>query len=173
MYSHVFVSYVACVVMAGGTPVIVSLKEEDKFKLKKEQLEAAVTDKTKAMIISFPNNPTGAIMTKEELEPIAEFAKEHDIVVNFLMRFYSELTYGRDHVSIASLPEMKDRSIVIKWIFQGICNDWMETWLCCSTKVHDENRWSRFISSVSWQHRRLVSMQRSKRCVPVMMKSKR
>ena len=76
-----FVSYVACVVMAGGTPVIVSLKEEDKFKLKKEQLEAAVTDKTKAMIISFPNNPTGAIMTREELEPIAEFAKEHDIVV--------------------------------------------------------------------------------------------
>ena len=107
-----FVSYVACVVMAGGTPVIVSLKEEDKFKLKKEQLEAAVTDKTKAMIISFPNNPTGAIMTKEELEPIAEFAKEHDIVV-ISDEIYSELTYGRDHVSIASLPEMKDRSIVI------------------------------------------------------------
>ena len=108
-----FVSYVACVVMAGGTPVIVSLKEEDKFKLKKEQLEAAVTDKTKAMIISFPNNPTGAIMTREELEPIAEFAKEHDIVV-ISDEIYSELTYGRDHVSIASLPEMKDRSIMMK-----------------------------------------------------------
>ena len=93
-----FVSYVACVVMAGGTPVIVSLKEEDKFKLKKEQLEAAVTDKTKAMIISFPNNPTGAIMTKED-----------------------ERQIDRD-----------------QWIFQGICNDWMETWLCCSTKVYDE-----------------------------------
>lgn len=64
------------------------------------------------MIISFPNNPTGAIMTKEELEPIAEFAKEHDIVV-ISDEIYSELTYGRDHVSIASLPEMKDRSIVI------------------------------------------------------------
>lgn len=131
-----FVSYVACVVMAGGTPVIVSLKEEDKFKLKKEQLEAAVTDKTKAMIVSFPNNPTGAIMTREELEPIAEFAKEHDIVV-ISDEIYSELTYGGDHVSIASLPEMKDRS-THQWIFQGICNDWMETWLCCSTKVHDE-----------------------------------
>ena len=107
-----FVSYVACVVMAGGTPVIVSLKEEDKFKLKKEQLEAAVTDKTKAMIISFPNNPTGAIMTKEELEPIAEFAKEHDIVV-ISDEIYSELTYGSRHCSIASFPGMKERTVVI------------------------------------------------------------
>ena len=82
--------------MAGGTPVIVSLKEEDKFKLKKEQLEAAVTDKTKAMIISFPNNPTGAIMTREELEPIAEFAKEHDIVV-ISDEIYSELTYRNEN----------------------------------------------------------------------------
>ena len=86
-----FVSYVACVVMAGGTPVIVSLKEEDKFKLKKEQLEAAVTDKTKAMIISFPNNPTGAIMTKEELEPIAEFAKEHGFTAQSLNEKYADI----------------------------------------------------------------------------------
>ena len=86
-----FVSYVACVVMAGGTPVIVSLKEEDKFKLKKEQLEAAVTDKTKAMIISFPNNPTGAIMTREELEPIAEFAKEHGFTAQSLNEKYADI----------------------------------------------------------------------------------
>ncbi len=107
-----FVSYVACVIMAGGVPVTVSLKEEDKFKLKKEQLEAAVTDKTKAIIISFPNNPTGAIMTKEELEPIADFAHEHDLMV-ISDEIYSELTYGHEHFSIAALPEMKDRSIVI------------------------------------------------------------
>lgn len=107
-----FVSYVACVVMAGGTPVIVDLCEEDKFKLKKEQLEAVVSEKTKAIIISFPNNPTGAIMTREELEPIAEFTREHDIMV-ISDEIYSELTYGREHVSIASLPEMKDRCIVI------------------------------------------------------------
>lgn len=107
-----FVSYVACVIMAGGVPVTVSLKEEDKFKLKKEQLEAAVTDKTKAIIISFPNNPTGAVMTKEELEPIADFAHEHDLMV-ISDEIYSELTYGHEHFSIAALPEMKDRSIVI------------------------------------------------------------
>lgn len=107
-----FVSYVACVIMAGGVPVTVSLQEEDKFKLKKEQLEAAVTDKTKAIIISFPNNPTGAIMTKEELEPIADFAHEHDLMV-ISDEIYSELTYGHEHFSIAALPEMKDRSIVI------------------------------------------------------------
>ena len=96
-----FVSYVACVIMAGGVPVTVSLKEEDKFKLKKEQLEAAVTDKTKAIIISFPNNPTGAVMTKEELEPIADFAHEHDLMV-ISDEIYSELTYGHEHFSIAA-----------------------------------------------------------------------
>ena len=133
-----FVSYVACVVMAGGTPVIVSLKEEDKFKLKKEQLEAAVTDKTKAMIISFPNNPTGAIMTKEELEPIAEFAKEHDIVV-ISDEIYSELTYGRDHVSIASLPEMKDRSIVINGFSKAYAmTGWRLGYACGPRKIIEQ-----------------------------------
>ena len=125
-----FVSYVACVVMAGGTPVIVSLKEEDKFKLKKEQLEAAVTDKTKAMIISFPNNPTGAIMTKEELEPIAEFAKEHDIVV-ISDEIYSELTYKTEHVSIASLPGMRERTLVVNGFSKGLAmTGWRLGYIC-------------------------------------------
>ena len=107
-----FVSYLPCIAMAGGKPVTVDLKAEDKFKLKREQLEAVVTEKTKAVFISFPNNPTGAIMTKEDLEPIAEFVKEHDLLV-ISDEIYSELTYGRKHVSIASLPGMKERSIVI------------------------------------------------------------
>jgi aminotransferase len=107
-----FVSYVPCVIMAGGTPVIVSVEEKDKFKLKREQLEAVVTERTKAVFISFPNNPTGAVMTKEELEPIADFAKEHDLLV-ISDEIYSELTYGRHHVSIGSLPDMKERTIVI------------------------------------------------------------
>ena len=125
-----FVSYVACVVMAGGTPVIVSLKEEDKFKLKKEQLEAAVTDKTKAMIISFPNNPTGAIMTREELEPIAEFAKEHDIVV-ISDEIYSELTYKTEHVSIASLPGMRERTLVVNGFSKGLAmTGWRLGYIC-------------------------------------------
>lgn len=107
-----FVSYIPCIIMAGGVPVIVNLKEEDKFKLRKEQLEEVVTDKTKAIFISFPNNPTGAIMTKEDLEPIAEFAKEHDLLV-ISDEIYSELTYGTRHVSIGALPEMKERTIVV------------------------------------------------------------
>lgn len=107
-----FVCYVPCVVMADGVPVTVELKEEDKFKLTRKQLEDAVTDKTKAIIMSFPNNPTGAIMTKKDLEPIADFAKEHDLIV-ISDEIYSELTYGHKHVSIGSLPDMKERTIVI------------------------------------------------------------
>ena len=107
-----FVSYVPCILMAGGVPVVVNLQEKDRFKLRKEQLEEVVTDKTKAIFISFPNNPTGAVMTKEDLEPIAEFAKEHDLLV-ISDEIYSELTYERKHVSIGSLPDMKERTIVI------------------------------------------------------------
>ena len=107
-----YVSYLPCAKLAGGVPVVIELKAENQFRLTREELEAAITPKTKILVLPFPNNPTGAIMTKEELEPIAEFAKEHDIVV-ISDEIYSELTYGRDHVSIASLPEMKDRSIVI------------------------------------------------------------
>lgn len=107
-----FVCYVPCVIMADGVPVTVELKEEDKFKLTRKQLEEAVTDKTKAIIMSFPNNPTGAIMTKKDLEPIADFAKEHDLLV-ISDEIYSELTYGHKHVSIGALPDMKERTIVI------------------------------------------------------------
>lgn len=107
-----FVCYVPCVIMSDGVPVTVELKEENKFKLTREQLEEAVTDKTKAIIMSFPNNPTGAIMTKKDLEPIADFAKEHDLLV-ISDEIYSELTYGHKHVSIGALPDMKERTIVI------------------------------------------------------------
>ncbi len=107
-----FVSYLPCIIMADGKPVIVNLREEDKFKLKREQLEEKLTDKTKAVFISYPNNPTGAVMTREDLEPIAEFVQEHDLIV-ISDEIYSELTYGRDHVSIGSLPGMKDRTLII------------------------------------------------------------
>jgi len=105
-----FVCYVPCVIMSDGIPVTVELKEEDKFKLTRKQLEEVVTDKTKAIIMSFPNNPTGAIMTKRD--PIADFAKEHDLLV-ISDEIYSELTYGHRHVSIGALPDMKERTIVI------------------------------------------------------------
>ncbi len=108
-----YVSYVPCVSLAGGIPVTIPLKNENKFKLTAEELEAAITDKTKVLILSFPNNPTGAIMTREDLKPIAELAIRHDLYV-ISDEIYSELTYGKEpHASIGALPGMEDRTIVI------------------------------------------------------------
>ena len=107
-----YVSYVPCVELAGGVPVTITLKNENRFRLTPEELEAAITDKTKALIISYPSNPTGAIMEKPDLEAIAEVIKKHDIIV-ISDEIYSELTYTDGHVSIASLPDMKERTIVV------------------------------------------------------------
>ncbi len=107
-----YVSYLPCASMADGVPVVIELKAENDFKLTKEELEAAITPKTKILVLPFPNNPTGAIMTKEELLPIAEVVKEHDLFV-LSDEIYSELTYDREHTSIASLPGMKERTILI------------------------------------------------------------
>ena len=107
-----YVSYVPCTIMAGGVPVIVSLKEENEFRLTAEELENAITPKTKILILPFPNNPTGAIMERSDLEGIARLCAEHDIFV-LSDEIYAALTYKGDHVSIASLPGMRDRTILI------------------------------------------------------------
>ena len=107
-----YVSYVPCVELADGVPVINQLKAENEFRLTAEELEAAITDKTKIVILPFPNNPTGAIMTRADLEKIAEVIRKHDLYV-MSDEIYAELTYGQKHVSIASLPDMHDRTIVI------------------------------------------------------------
>lgn len=107
-----YVSYEPCTVMAGGKPVIIELKAENEFRLTPEQLLDAVTDKTKVLILPYPNNPTGAIMEKEDLEKIAKIAVEKDILV-MSDEIYSALTYNGEHVSIAALPKMKERTILI------------------------------------------------------------
>ncbi len=107
-----YVSYVPCVELADGVPVIIQLKAENEFRLTAEELEAAITDKTKIVILPFPNNPTGAIMARADLEKIAEVIRKHDLYV-MSDEIYAELTYGQKHVSIASLPDMHDRTIVI------------------------------------------------------------
>ena len=107
-----YVSYEPCAILAGGKPVIIELKNENEFRLTKEELLAAITDKTKILILPYPNNPTGAVMRKSDLEDIAKICVEKDIFV-LSDEIYSELTYSGDHVSIASLPGMKDRTIVI------------------------------------------------------------
>ena len=108
-----FVSYEPCVTMAGGVPVPIALKEENEFRLQPEELEAAITPKTKILFISYPNNPTGAIMEKADLEKLVPIIEKHDLLV-ITDEIYAELTYGgKDHFSIVALPGMKERCIFV------------------------------------------------------------
>jgi len=107
-----YVSYEPCAILAGATPVIIELKEENHFRLKPEELLNAITNKTKVLILPFPNNPTGAIMEKEDLDAIAKIVIEKDLLV-ISDEIYSELTYKDKHISIASLDGMKERTILI------------------------------------------------------------
>ncbi len=107
-----FVCYGPLVSMCHGVPVLVETKAENEFRLTADELRAAITPKTKAVVLPFPNNPTGAIMAKEDLEAVAEVLRETDIMV-VADEIYAELTYGQHHISIANLPGMKERTIVI------------------------------------------------------------
>ncbi len=108
-----YVSYKPCVIMAGGVPVTITTKAENQFRLTAEELEKNITDKTKAIIFCFPNNPTGAIMEKDDLEKIVEILHNKDIIV-ISDEIYAELTYGKNkHISIASFPQMYDKTIVL------------------------------------------------------------
>lgn len=138
-----YVSYLPCTIMADGVPVVVPLQYENDFKLTVEDLEKYTTPKTKILIMPFPNNPTGSIMTKEDLEPVAEFAKEHDLYV-MSDEIYSELTYQTEHVSIASLPGMRERTLVINGFSKGFAMTGWRLGYCCGpaaiieqmTKLH-------------------------------------
>ena len=106
-----YVSYQACTILAGGVPVAVPAKIENEFRITPEELEEHVTPKTKALLIGYPNNPTGAIMTRKDLLAVADFAEKHDLIV-ISDEIYGDLTYGdEEHVCFASLPRMKDRTI--------------------------------------------------------------
>lgn len=108
-----YVSYVPCANLTGANSVTIDLKNENSFKLTADELRAAITPKSKVLILSYPNNPTGAIMTREDLEPIAKLCVEHDLYV-ISDEIYAELTYGKvPHCSIATLPGMKERTIII------------------------------------------------------------
>ncbi|MDY2632237.1 MAG: aminotransferase class I/II-fold pyridoxal phosphate-dependent enzyme [Clostridium sp.] len=107
-----FVAYKGCATFCGATPVIINLRQEDDFKFTADLLEKAITPKTKVVIIPFPNNPTGAIMTKEELKEIVEVLKDKDIII-LSDEIYAELSYDKDHYSIASFEEVKDKTLVI------------------------------------------------------------
>ena len=107
-----YVSYEPCAILSGAKPVIINLKAENEFRLAPEELEAAITDKTKVLILPYPNNPTGAVMGREDLEKLADIIIKNDIYV-MSDEIYGALTYNGKHVSIASLDGMKERTILI------------------------------------------------------------
>ena len=133
-----YVSYEPCAILAGGKPVIIELKNENEFRLTKQELLDAVTDKTKLLVMPFPNNPTGAVMTKEDLEGIAEVCIEKDIFV-LSDEIYSELTYCGDHCSIASLPGMKERTILINGFSKGFAmTGWRLGYACGPQQIIEQ-----------------------------------
>jgi len=133
-----YVSYLPCITLADGVPVRIDLKEENEFKLTPEELLGAITDKTKALILTFPNNPTGAVMTKEDLAPLVDIIIEKDIVV-ISDEIYAELTYGSDHVSIASFPGMKERTILINGFSKAYAmTGWRLGYACAPKLILDQ-----------------------------------
>lgn len=107
-----FVAYKGCTTFTGATPKVLNLRAEDEFKLTPKMLEEAITEKTKVVIIPFPNNPTGAIMTRDELAGIVDVLKDRDVII-ISDEIYAELSYDKEHVSIATFPEVKDKTLVI------------------------------------------------------------
>lgn len=107
-----YVSYVPCTILAGGVPVVIELEEKDQFRLTREKLLEKITDKTKVLVLPFPNNPTGAIMEREDLEAVAKVVEEKELFV-ISDEIYAELTYKKKHMTIASLPGMRERTVLI------------------------------------------------------------
>lgn len=129
-----YVSYVPCAVMAGGTPVIINLKEENEFRLQPDELENAITGKTKILVLPYPNNPTGAIMEENDLRRIADLIIDNDIYV-ISDEIYSELSYKEKHTSIVSLPGMKERTIYINGFSKAYAMTGWRLGYACAPKV--------------------------------------
>ena len=133
-----YVSYLPCAVLAGGVPVVIPLQNKNEFKLTREELEAAITPRTKILVLPFPNNPTGSIMTREDLEPIAEVVKEHDLFV-ISDEIYSELSYQGDHVSIAEFPGLRERTIMINGFSKGFAmTGWRLGYACGPAEIIEQ-----------------------------------
>lgn len=130
-----FVCYGPLASLAGGVPVVVNTELKDKFKLTPEKLLSAITDKTKMLVLPYPSNPTGGIMTKEELEKIADIVRERNIIV-LSDEIYAELTYGKKHVSFASLPGMKERTILVSGLSKAYAmTGWRLGYACAPKEI--------------------------------------
>ncbi len=130
-----YVSYLPCAILAGANPIVINLKEENNFKLTEEELLSAITDRTKLLILPFPNNPTGAILEKDDLEKIARICIEKDIYV-MSDEIYSALTYKGEHISIASIEGMKERTILINGFSKAYAmTGWRLGYACGPSKI--------------------------------------
>lgn len=130
-----YVSYEPCAILANAKPIIINLKAENEFRLTAEELEAAITPKTKIIVLPFPNNPTGSIMTRENLENIAKIIKKHDLYV-LSDEIYSELTYKGKHVSIASLDDMRERTVLINGFSKAYAmTGWRLGYACAPSEI--------------------------------------
>lgn len=130
-----FVSYSPTVTLAGGVPVTVQALKENDFKVLPEQIEAAITDKTKALMICFPNNPTGTLLNKKELEALAEIAKKHDLIV-ISDEIYAELTYDEEFTSMASIPGMRERTILVNGFSKAFAmTGWRLGYVCAPAEI--------------------------------------
>lgn len=133
-----YVSYEPCAILAGAKPVIIELKEENEFRLTAKELREAITDKTKILILPFPNNPTGAIMEKKDLEAIAEVIREKDLFV-ISDEIYAELTYKDKHVSIVSLPGMQERTVLINGFSKAYAmTGWRLGYACAPREIMEQ-----------------------------------
>ena len=133
-----FVCYAPLTRMAGGVPVIIETRYEDKFKLTPEALRAAITPRTKMVVLPYPNNPTGAIMTREELEGIAEVLRDTDVLV-LSDEIYAEMTYGRPHCSIASIDGMRERTILVSGFSKAYAmTGWRLGYLCAPPELVEQ-----------------------------------
>ena len=139
-----YVSYTPCAILADGVPVPIPLQEKNEFRLTAQELEEHITDKSKILILPFPNNPTGAVMRREDLEAVAKVCLEHDLYV-VSDEIYSELTYtGEDHVSIVQIPGMQERTILINGFSKAFAMTGWRLGYCCGnarilsvmTKIH-------------------------------------
>ena len=130
-----FVSYMPCTILADGKPVVICLEEKDQFKLTPEKLLEKITPKTKLLVLPFPNNPTGAVMDRQELEQIARIVEEKDLFI-LSDEIYAELTYGHEHVSIASLPGMRERTVMINGFSKAYAmTGWRLGYACAPARI--------------------------------------
>lgn len=169
-----FVAYNGCTAFTGATAKVLNLRAEDEFKLTPELLEETITPKTKVVIIPFPNNPTGAVMTRDELASIVEVLKDKDLIV-ISDEIYSELVYGGPHVSIASFPEMKDKTLVINGFSKAFAmTGWRLGYVCghptlieAMKKIH---QYAIMCSPTTSQYAAIEALKNSDDDVEVMVK---